>query len=158
MCDLNKINACIIAAQLAALVAVGSLFTAMVGKQSLFAIFTSTGPMIVAAVFIGIALIALGVALSSMPGCITGACRGPGSALLAMLSLVFAALGATLAGIIVATFSSAVPFLGAGSIALLFWGLSGLVLLWPSLAGALLSLSNCLNASPSVPTFILILG
>lgn len=158
MCNLNTIGSWIIAAQIAALAAAGCLFAAILGNNTLVAVFASTGPMIFACVFVLVAIIALGYALALAASCGVGPCAGLANTLSGLLLALFIALSVLLGGILFSTWGSAVPFFGAASIAALFWALSAQILLWPAMGAALVRLAACRGSPSLVPGLVALLA
>jgi hypothetical protein len=151
MCDLNKISALIISAQIAALAALGCLITAIATSSNIFTSTGSVGLLIAACVLLGIAIGSLSAAATSTGPCMTGPCGGWGTALFVLLYSLIVDLGVMVTAIVIGKWGAAIPFFGAVVVIALVIALLVQIGLWPGLGLALIKLQSCLATGSALP-------
>lgn len=154
MCNLVRISAWIIAAEVAALVALALILVAVGTSTNIFTAFLSVGLMIGASVSLAIAFTSLGAAMSQAAPCMIGRCQTVATLFFTALGALTVAIGALLTAVVIGTWGAATP--GAGSIiaAGLAIGLLGQVLLWPSVGLLLEALNRCMVTPPATTAIV----
>ena len=156
MCNLVRISAWIIAAEVAALVALALILIAMGNSANIFTAFLSVGLMIGASVSLAIAFTSLGAAMTQAAPCMTGRCQAAATAFFAVLGALTIAIGALLTAVVIGTWGTAIPIAGsliAGGLAI---GLLGQLVLWPSVGFLLEGLNRCVGTPPATTTIVAI--
>lgn len=151
MCNIVRISALIVAAEVAALVALACILVAVGASTNIFTAFGSPALMIAASIALAVSVATISAAAAAAAQCTTGGCAAGGTALFYALLALGVALGGLLTAVIIGTWGTLIP--GAGSIiaAALAAGLWGQLLLWPMVALLLGPLARCVGTPPSTP-------
>lgn len=156
MCNLVRISAWIIAAEVAALVALALILVAMGNSANIFTAFASVGLMIAASVSLAIAFTSLGAAMTQAAPCMTGRCQTTATLFFTALGALTIAIGALLTAVVIGTWGSAIPVAGSIIAASLAIGLLGQLVLWPSVGFLLEALNRCVVTPPATTTIVII--
>jgi hypothetical protein len=151
MCNIERISALIIAAEVTALVALACILVAVGASTNIFTAFGSPPLMIAASISLAISVATLSAAAAATAQCMTGQCETGATVLFYTLLALVAALGGLLTAVIIGTWGTAIP--GAGSIiaGALAAGLWGQLLLWPAVALLLGPLARCVGTPATTP-------
>lgn len=156
MCNLVRISAWLIAAEVAALVALALILVAVGNSANIFTAFASVGLMIGASVSLAVAFTALGAAMSQAAPCMAGRCQTGATLFFSALGALTIAVGALLTAVVIGTWGTAIPIAGSLVAAALAIGLLGQLVLWPAVGLLLEALNRCVATAPATTTIVAI--
>lgn len=152
MCDTDRLSVILLTAEAAVIVAMGLIVAAMGANVSFVAAFAAPGLMTGASIALAVAIAALSAAAGQSVSCTAAqVCAADAAGLSAALVGLIAVLSVTLTAIVVATFASSIPVLGAVALPALVASLAAQLLLWPTVARQILLLAACMRRSTTLP-------